>query len=259
MKIAVTGKGGVGKTLISSFLAKMFAENNYSVIAIDADPDANLATMLGFTNADKIVPISMMKELIAERTETKLTSSGQLFKMNPRVDDVPEKYSLNQNRIKLMIMGEIKRAGSGCYCPENSFLNALLAHLLLARDEIVIMDMSAGTEHLSRGTARAVDILIIVVEPSRASIETAKRISQSAKELSIKRVVVVANKVRKGSEKSYISSCLSNMEILGYIPFDSALTDADIGGRPVMGSSQIIINNVRRMHAKLLSSISTKD
>ena len=165
IKIAISGKGGVGKTLLASLLARTFANSGYSVIAIDADPDANLSTTLGFKNTDNLIPVSQMKELIAERTETQSGKSGIYFKINPRVDDIPDKYSLKQDNIRLLIMGAVKKGGTGCYCPENALLGALMAHLLIARDEVVILDMAAGIEHLGRGTARAVDKLIVVVEP----------------------------------------------------------------------------------------------
>ena len=164
MKIAISGKGGVGKTLLASLLAKIFSESGYSVLAIDADPDANLAANLGFPNPDAIVPISELNELIEERVGAKPGQSGSFFKLNPEVDDLPEKYSAKFHGIRLMVMGRIKRGGTGCYCPEGALLQALLAHLLLQRDEVVILDMEAGIEHLTRGTAKAVDWLIVVVE-----------------------------------------------------------------------------------------------
>jgi len=176
MKLAISGKGGVGKTLITAMLAKALADNGCSVTAIDADPDANLALALGFPDSDRIVPIAAMKELIQERTETVPGQSGLYFKINPRVDDIPEKYCIQHGNIRLLVMGEPKAGGAGCYCPENAMLSALIAHLLLAPDEVVIMDMAAGIEHLNRGTAKSVDRLIIVVEPGRASLDTAGRI-----------------------------------------------------------------------------------
>ncbi|TFG68166.1 MAG: carbon monoxide dehydrogenase, partial [Anaerolineales bacterium] len=150
MKIAISGKGGVGKTLLSAFLARAFAVDGWEVIAIDADPDANLAATLGFPDSEKIVPISNLKELIDERTQTKPSQGGRYFKLNPKVDDLLETYSIKHNGIRLMMMGEMKRGGGGCYCPENTLLSSLMAHLLLARQEVVVMDMSAGIEHLSR-------------------------------------------------------------------------------------------------------------
>lgn len=164
MKIAISGKGGVGKTLVAALLCRVFAEAGYSVIAVDADPDANLGLSLGFKNANKIVPISEMKELIEERTGVKAGETSPFYKLNPHVSDIPGKYALKEHGISLMVMGRVKAGGTGCYCPENALLQALMAHLLLSKDEVVIMDMAAGIEHLSRGTARMVDKLIIVTE-----------------------------------------------------------------------------------------------
>ncbi len=154
MKLAVSGKGGVGKTLLVSLLSKIFTESGYSVLAIDADPNTNLAATLGFPEPEKITPISEMKDLIEERTGVQPGKTAPFFKLNPKVDDIPEKYALERNGIKLMVMGRMKKGGAGCYCPENALLQALVTHLLLASDEVVILDMEAGIEHLGRATAK---------------------------------------------------------------------------------------------------------
>ena len=226
MKIAISGKGGVGKTLLASLLSTVFVEFGYSVIAIDADPDANLAATLGFPHPEKITPISEMSTLIEERTGARPGQIAPYFKLNPKVDDLPEKYSLKYNSIKLMVMGRIKRGGTGCYCPEGALLQALITHLLLARDEVVILDMEAGIEHLSRGTARAVDKLIIVVEPGRRSVETAYRITSLAKDISLQNIAIVGNKFRNQSEREFLISSLPDFEFLGFIPYDQAVVEA---------------------------------
>ena len=253
MKIAISGKGGVGKTLLASLLAKKFAESGYSVIAIDADPDANLAATLGFPDSEKVTPISEMKELIEERTETKPGQAGLYFKVNPKVDDIPDKYSLKHNNIRLLVMGPVKKGGSGCYCPENALLAALLAHLLIARDEVVILDMAAGIEHLSRGTAKAVDKLIVVVEPRRGSIETAYRIDKLAKDIGLGNIAVVANKVHSQSEREFIASRLRGFELLGFIPYDQAMVQAEINNLPLIEASQSIASAVKDIYHKLVS------
>ena len=253
MKIAISGKGGVGKTLLASLLARIFAESGYSVIAIDADPDANLAATLGFTDAGKVTPISEMKELIEERTETKPGKTGLYFKINPKVDDIPEKYSLKHDNIRLLVMGPVKRGGTGCYCPENALLAALLAHLLIARDEVVILDMAAGIEHLSRGTARAVDKLIVVVEPRRGSIETAYRIDKLARDIGLGSIALVANKVHNQSEREFITSRLKGFEFLGFIPYDQAMVQAEINNLPLIEASQSIASAVKDIYHKLTS------
>jgi CO dehydrogenase maturation factor len=254
MKIAISGKGGVGKTLLASLLARIFAESGYSVIAIDADPDANLAATLGFPDAGKVTPISEMKELIEERTETKPGKAGLYFKINPKVDDLPEKYSLKHDNIRLLVMGPVKRGGTGCYCPENALLAALITHLLIARDEVVILDMAAGIEHLSRGTARAVDKLIVVVEPRRGSIETAYRIDKLAKDIGLGNIALVANKVHSQSEREFITSGLKGFEFLGFIPYDQAIVQAEINNLPLIEASQSIASAVNDIYHKLTSA-----
>ena len=253
MKIAISGKGGVGKTLLSSLLCKTFAEAGHSVIAIDADPDANLAATLGFPHPEKITPISQMKELVEERTETGPNRPAGFFKLNPKVDDIPEKYSQEHNGIRLMIMGQVKKGGSGCYCPENSLLQALITHLLLARDEVVILDMEAGIEHLGRATAKAVDKLIVVVEPGRRSIETAYTIDKLAQDIGLSNVAIVGNKVRSPSDREFLGSVLPNFEFLGFIPYDQAIVDADLANRPLLDSSQQALAEVKNIYHALLS------
>ncbi len=257
MKIAISGKGGVGKTLLAAIFSKIFAESGYSVIAIDADPDANLAATIGFPCPEQITPISEMSDLIEERTGAKLGQSAPYFRLNPKVDDIPEKYALKQNGIRLMRMGRIKKGGTGCYCPENALLRALLTHLLVARNEVVILDMEAGIEHLGRGTAGMVDKLIVVVEPGRRSIETALSIKQLAAEIGLQNVAVVGNKVRNQSDKEFLISSLPSFEFLGFIPYDQALVDADLANLPILDSSQQIIDAVKDIYQALLSTTET--
>jgi len=257
MKIAISGKGGVGKTILASLLSKIFAEAGYSVLAIDADPDSNLAATLGFPHPDKITPISEMSALIDERTGAPPGQVGGFFKLNPKVDDLPEKYSLKYNGIRLMVMGRIKKGGTGCYCPENALLQALITHLLVGRDEVVILDMEAGIEHLGRATARAVDKLIVVVEPSRRSIETAYRIDKLAQEIGLHNIAIVGNKVRSKSEREFLISSLPSFEFLGFIPYDQAIVEADLANLPLLDSSPSIINEVRNIYEALLSAVQT--
>jgi CO dehydrogenase maturation factor len=250
MKIAVSGKGGVGKTLLSAFLAQAFAHDGYGVIAIDADPDANLGASLGFPDADQIVPISHLKQLVRERTGAKESAGGAYFKLNPRVDDLPDEYSVKHNGIRLLVMGEVKRGGSGCYCPENVLLGALMSHLLLRRDEVVILDMAAGIEHLSRGTAKAVDRLMIVVEPGQASLETAHRVKKLAGDIGIEELAIVGNKVRNADEEGYIRKGTKGLELLGVIPYDAGLVESQMRGEPIV-RSRTIKSSVDAIYAKL--------
>ncbi len=251
MKVAISGKGGVGKTLLASLLAKLFAESEYSVLAIDADPDANLAATLGFPHPENIVPISEMKDLIAERTGTRPGKPEVYFKLNPKVDDLPEKYCRELNGIKLMVMGRTKRGGSGCYCPENVLLKALISHLLLARNEVVIIDMEAGIEHLGRATAGAVNKLIVVVEPGRRSIETAHTINGLSKDIGLHSIAVVGNKIRNQPDREFLISSLPDFKFLGFIPYDQAIVDADLANLPILNASQQVTREVKKIYRQL--------
>lgn len=254
MKIAISGKGGVGKTLLSAFLSHIFAESGYSVIAIDADPDANLASTLGFPEPEKITPISELSDLIEERVGVRPGTPGSFFKLNPRVDDLPDSYSLKMDGIRIMSMGRIKRGGTGCYCPEGALLQALISHLLLQRDEVVILDMEAGIEHLSRGTTKAVDKLIIVVEPGRRSIETARTIDKLARDIGLESIAAVGNKIRSEADKEFIRSSLPGIEILGFISYDTAITEADLANQPLFTASPQTAGEVRDIYDKLVSA-----
>lgn len=258
MKIAISGKGGVGKTLLASLLSKTFAESGYSVLAIDADPDANLAANLGFADPDKITPISELSDVIEERVGAKPGTSGSYFRLNPKVDDLVDKYASRQGNIRLLVMGRIKRGGTGCYCPEGALVQALLSHLLLQREDVVILDMEAGIEHLTRGTARGVDRLIVVVEPGRRSIETAQRIFELAQDLNIKAIGVVGNKIHTQEQNDFIRNSLPSVEFLGFIPYDEAIIDADLANRSVTESSLPAITEVKKIYQTLISDAKKK-
>lgn len=230
MKLAVSGKGGVGKTTFSALLIRTLNAQGKHVLAIDADPDANLAAALGIADADKIIPIAEMKDLIFERTEAKPGSIGGFFKLNPKVDDLPEKLSAKLDHIKLMRLGGVKKGGAGCICPESTLLKALITHIVLARDEVVVMDMEAGIEHLGRATASAVDRLLVVVEPGRRSIDTAEHIRQLASEIGLKQIGVIGNKIRSQQDRDFLQKHLHDFEILGFIPYDDAFIEADLNG-----------------------------
>jgi CO dehydrogenase maturation factor len=231
MKLAISGKGGVGKTTFSSLLIRALNAEGKRVLAIDADPDANLAAAIGIADADRITPISEMKDLIYERTEAQPGSIGAFFKLNPRVDDLPDKLSARFENIKLMRLGGVKKGGGGCICPESTLLKVLVMHIVLVRDEVVIMDMEAGIEHLGRGTATAVDKLIVVVEPGRRSIETAGHIRRLAGEIKLDRVALVGNKIRNEADEKFLRENLPDFEFLGFLPYNDALIEADLNGK----------------------------
>jgi CO dehydrogenase maturation factor len=230
MKLAVSGKGGVGKTTFAALLIRTLSLQGKRVLAIDADPDANLATALGIANGDAITPIADMKKLIFERTEARPGSIGGFFKLNPKVDDLPDALSVKLDNIKLMRLGSVKKGGSGCLCPESTLLRALITHIVLARDEVVVMDMEAGIEHLGRATAQSVDKLVVVVEPGRRSIETAEHIRKLASEIGLGRIAVVGNKIRTPKDEAYLRTHLPDFDFLGFIPYDDSLIEADLEG-----------------------------
>jgi len=230
MKIAVSGKGGVGKTTFAALMIRTLNEQGKHVLAIDADPDANLAGALGIKDSDKIIPISEMKELIFERTGAQAGTIGGYFKLNPKVDDLPEALSVRLGNIKLMRLGGVKKGGGGCICPESTLLKVLVMHIILARNEVVVMDMEAGIEHLGRGTAQAVNKLIVVVEPGRRSIDTAEHIRHLASQIGLANIAVVGNKIRNASDEEFIRKYLKDFEILGFMPYDEKLVEADVKG-----------------------------
>jgi len=230
MKLAVTGKGGVGKTTLSAGLSVLFSGQGARVIAVDADPDSNLAATLGFPKPDGIIPLIDRKDLIAERTGARPDSSGAYFSLNPRVDDIPEYCCPEHRGIRLLAVGGgSRKGGSGCFCPENTFLRSLLAHLLLEREDVVILDMEAGVESLTRGTAQGVDALLVVVEPGQRSLETAQRIRRLAADLDIARVWAVANKVRAQEDRHFIAQGLGGMEVVGFLPFRPEVLKSGMG------------------------------
>ncbi len=232
MKIAISGKGGVGKTTFAAFLIKSLQRSGKTVLAIDADPDANLAQALGAKNASEITPISKMKSLVAERTDAKIGSWGGFFKINPKVSDLPEKLSVDADGVRLMVLGGVKAAEGGCICPESVLLKVLVTHLILVRDEVVILDMEAGLEHLGRGTARAVDKMIVVVEPGRRSMETAGEIKRLSQELGIKDLLIVGNKIRSQKDKDFLLKNMDGFNFLGFLPYNDTIIEADLDDKP---------------------------
>jgi CO dehydrogenase maturation factor len=251
MKIAVSGKGGVGKTTFSSLLIRTLNQEGKKILAIDADPDANLAAGLGIKNAEDIVPISEMKELVLERTGAQPGSIGGFFKLNPKVDDLPDALSAKLDHIKLMRLGGVKKGGSGCICPESTLLRALVMHIVLARDEVVVMDMEAGIEHLGRATAKAVDKLIVVVEPGRRSIDTAEHIRKLAGEIGLGQIAVVGNKVRNDTDEDFLKTHLHDFEYLGSLPYDNTLIEADLQGISPFDVDSPSKDEIKKLIAKL--------
>jgi len=257
MKIAVTGKGGVGKSTIAAMLAHLAVSTGKNVLAIDSDPDANLAFSLGISIKDigEIVPLTSRTELIEERTGAKLREFGQIFKLNPNVSDIADKFGYRFRDINLVVFGAIEGGGSGCACPENVFLRNLLSNIIVQREEFVIVDMEAGIEHLGRSTAKSVDLMLAVVEPTPQSIETAKSVRHLAREIGVKKVSIIGNKINSNTDKEFISGKMDDFEVIGYILYSETVKNCDRENIPLIDSrDNELMEQFRHIYKKILQS-----
>jgi CO dehydrogenase maturation factor len=250
-KVAITGKGGVGKTTLAALLAHIYAEAGNSVIAIDADPAASLAYALGMPEelTAQVKPIAEMEELIYERTGAKPGTTGGFFKLNPRVDDIPDRFSVLHRGIRLLQLGTISTGGSGCICPESAVLKTLVTHVILYRDEVMILDMEAGVEHLGRATAGAVDAFLIVVEPGRRSLSTAQTIQHLAADIGVTRCYVVGNKVRDQADRDYIRSNLPDLPVIGFLSAHPRAVEADMHSEAIFDAVPELVEEARKLVA----------
>jgi CO dehydrogenase maturation factor len=252
-KLAITGKGGVGKTTLSALLAYTFANEGNKVLAIDADPDANLASALGLPRdvAQQITPIAQLDDLIEERTGARPGTTGGFFSLNPRVDDIPDRFSAVHRGIKLLVLGTVGRGGGGCICPESALLKNLVRHLFVGRSEAIILDMEAGLEHLGRGTASAVDAFIVVVEPGQRSLQTARAIKRLAADIWIHKVYVVGNKIRNEQDQAFIREHLPGDEVLGFMPYSEKAVEADMKGIAIFDADEKLVAEAKRIKDRL--------
>ena len=251
MKVAVTGKGGVGKTTLSSTLARLYADEGRTVLAADVDPDANLGLALGLTQEEvnAIVPVSKMRELVMERTAA--NASTTFYKLNPQVSDLPDKLAKDINGVKLLVMGTVDTGGTGCVCPEHVMLKALISSLVFRKDDVVVMDMEAGLEHLGRGTASMMDRFIVVIEPGARSIQTYQKVKKLAADLGITKVDVVANKVRDAQDEAFIRESIPADALLGIMHYNSEVIDADRRGLSPYDVSPAMVDEIRQIKARM--------
>ena len=253
MKLAITGKGGVGKTTLTSLLAYQYASQGQTVLAIDADPSPCLGAALGFPRDSLagLTPISEMEELIYERTGAQPGTTGGFFKINPRVDDIPDRFAVTYRGIKLLELGAVETGGSGCICPESVMLKQLVSHILLRRGEWVLLDMYAGVEHLGRATASAVDAMIAVVEPTRRSLGTAGQIKALANDIGVSRIYLVGNKVQSDDDRRFLTENSPGLPVLGFLPYTAQAQEADRRGVPISDVSPETALAVREIVAAL--------
>jgi len=254
VKIAIGGKGGVGKTTVCAVWAQLFAEEGLDVLAIDADPNTNLALAFGISSERSPEPLIKMKQLIAERSGAGKDTVGAYFKLNPKVSDLPEKYWVEARGVKLLVLGGITQAGGGCACPEGAFLKALVSHTILGRQEIVLIDLAAGVEFMGRASIEGIDALVVVVEPGGRSIETAKTIARMGGELGIKEIAAVVNKITDTVQAETIKSQLT-IPILANINYNPAVQEADLHNKAVFEASSELVNQLREAKNELINLI----
>ncbi|MEH0021288.1 MAG: AAA family ATPase [Desulfobacter sp.] len=255
LKLAFGGKGGVGKTTVTSLIARTIAaiKKETSVIAIDADPVANLAAGLGIDETRPITPVAELSDLIAERTGAKPGTMGGFFTLNPKVDDIPDRFSIEKDGVKLLVMGTVQQGGSGCICPESTILKALMNHLVLGRNEIVVMDMEAGVEHLGRATSGSVDALVVVVNPGKRSRVAADKIRKLGRDIGIQNIVILGNRVRSEEDRDLIRESMSDYEILGFLPELDEIVQSDRDGNRPFDDISTIPEELRRIAEKLIA------
>jgi CO dehydrogenase maturation factor len=259
MKIAITGKGGVGKTTLSALLAQVFAAKGMKVFAVDADPSPCLAGALGIPEElkEKLIPIIQMDDLIYERTGARPGSSGGFFTINPRVDDIPERFSILHKNIRLLEMGALESGGSGCICPESAMLKTLFTHLLFRKDDVLILDMYAGVEHLGRATVDFVNAMIIVVEPTNRSLITANQIKRLANDIGLDRIFLVGNKIKNERELNFLQTESNDIPLLGFLPENYGVIEADHAGQSVYDSVPELRSAAEEIATQLSKNLSS--
>jgi CO dehydrogenase maturation factor len=257
MKIAIGGKGGVGKTTVCAVWAQLFAGEGHDVLAIDADPSLGLGAAFGLSVEQTPKPLIEMKDLIAERVGTRKDPVGAYFRLNPHVSDLPQEHWLQVGNVKLLVLGAVTRAGGGCACPEGAFLKALLTHTMLQRRELVLVDLAAGVESMGRASVQGIDAFVVVVEPGSRSLETARNIITMARDLGIGCIAAIANKVTEPGQIDVIRSQLNGVPLLGSLAYSKSVQEADLHRMPVMQADAAIVQELDRARQRLAQLVTT--
>lgn len=255
LKIAICGKGGVGKTTVCAIWSYLFAQDGLEVLALDGDSNPNLALALGLAPEEYPQPLMDMKELILERTGAQKGALGQYFQMNPKVSDLPDKYSQNVAGVKLLVLGGIEQAGRGCACPEGAFLKALLSYTILQRQEMIIVDLEAGVEFLGRASVLGVDGLVVVIEPGYRSIQTAQHIAKMARDMGINKVAAIVNKLTNDEQLDDIREQIEPIALLGSIKYDPLIQQADLQRKPIFQAVPDLVEQLKQAKKQLLKLI----